>query len=719
MKSMLKVGALAAVAALALSPGEGRAEVRYWVTELRPPGAVSSYMQDLNEAGQVNGWFADAAGNQFVFVYANGAFNVVGSGASTYPGIGTAGETIYWDGASQTWQLWAGGKATNLTALGIGPNHVNGAGLVVGGSTDGFPVKYQNGVVSEYTLIQGSGAWVSSAGHMVGYDVAGGTFLASPAGLLTTLPFTYFASMDHRHSGVNASGVVAGTYVGSQGESRLGYYDTSLHDLGAEFPGMPGTSFDPRGINARGDIHGNVSEPGIGSYWTQDAFFFTKGSARFAKLRGLGGLQACAHGGDDAGNVVGHSNVPGQGSDVPGPHTLWSGGKVYDLNTLVPAGTPYLADYGGQMNNKGQILVNGTDRAGATVALLLTPLPLTKATLSGTKRAADGWYTTNVTVALSATDAVTGVKELHYRVDGGAEKVVAAASASFSISTGGAHAVTFWAVDKAGHAESPRTQLLAIDKGGLGVTTPAQVAATAGAPFSLALAAKGGTAPYTFAVTGALPDGLAASGATVSGTPTAAGDVAVTVTVTDAKKATATSRITFAVASRLVVTTPALVSASKLVGLTAAGAVGTPSWAVTSALPAGLVLHDATLVPDGTAALGEYPVTVTATDEAGRTATRTLTVGVYDPIVVDGPVAAVVVAAGDAVAVPFSATGGRPGGYTWALATDVQTPPGLSIDPATGTVSGAVATAGSYNVGVVATDGAGGSGSYYVWLVVQ
>jgi len=63
----------------------------------------------------------------------------------------------------------------------------------------------------------------------------------------------------------------------------------------------------------------------------------------------------------------------------------------------------------------------------------------------------NGWYTSDVTVNLQATDSCTGVKEIHYFVDNGAERTVTAAAVSFVITEDGAHTVTYWAVDNAGN----------------------------------------------------------------------------------------------------------------------------------------------------------------------------------------------------------------------------------------------------------------------------
>lgn len=62
-------------------------------------------------------------------------------------------------------------------------------------------------------------------------------------------------------------------------------------------------------------------------------------------------------------------------------------------------------------------------------------------------------------VVLTATDqaGLSGVKEIHFRIDDGAEQTVAGSTTTVSVPLdgSGAGAVTYWAVDKAGNAESP------------------------------------------------------------------------------------------------------------------------------------------------------------------------------------------------------------------------------------------------------------------------
>jgi len=67
----------------------------------------------------------------------------------------------------------------------------------------------------------------------------------------------------------------------------------------------------------------------------------------------------------------------------------------------------------------------------------------------------------------------------------------------------------------------------------LALDTTALAAGTVGTAYSAQLAATGGTAPYTFAATSSSPDLSVDAAGAVTGTPTAAGDITLSVTVTD------------------------------------------------------------------------------------------------------------------------------------------------------------------------------------------
>ncbi|MEV6239516.1 S8 family serine peptidase [Lentzea sp. NPDC051838] len=81
------------------------------------------------------------------------------------------------------------------------------------------------------------------------------------------------------------------------------------------------------------------------------------------------------------------------------------------------------------------------------------------------------------------------------------------------------------------------------------VTNPGTQNSTVGTPASLQLAASGGTAPYTWSVSG-LPAGLSASASgAISGTPTTAGTSSVTATVTDSAGKTGSATFSWVVSA--------------------------------------------------------------------------------------------------------------------------------------------------------------------------
>src|SRR2546427_5155496 len=87
----------------------------------------------------------------------------------------------------------------------------------------------------------------------------------------------------------------------------------------------------------------------------------------------------------------------------------------------------------------------------------------------------NGWYTSNVTVSLIATDATIGVANITYRVDGGTWFVY---TGPFAL-TEGSHVLDYFSVDLAGLTEATHSQIIAIDM--TPPSTTASVSGTAGA----------------------------------------------------------------------------------------------------------------------------------------------------------------------------------------------------------------------------------------------
>ena len=81
--------------------------------------------------------------------------------------------------------------------------------------------------------------------------------------------------------------------------------------------------------------------------------------------------------------------------------------------------------------------------------------PTSTIQMTGTMKES-GWYSTPVKVKITAEDQGSGVKEIHYMLDG-TENVVPGAVAEFTISSNGYHDLQFWAVDNVGNAEAIHT----------------------------------------------------------------------------------------------------------------------------------------------------------------------------------------------------------------------------------------------------------------------
>jgi Putative Ig domain len=238
--------------------------------------------------------------------------------------------------------------------------------------------------------------------------------------------------------------------------------------------------------------------------------------------------------------------------------------------------------------------------------------------------------------------------------------------------------------------------------------------ATVGNSFILALNATGGTTPYTWSVTGALPAGLTLNTATgaISGVPTAAANASFGVTVSDSSSPAQTASVSesFSIVAGLKITGSVLPDAvsgtAYSASLSASGAVAPVTWSIAAGtLPAGLSLNASTGAITGTpTTVGSSTITLKATDSSTppQTGTSSSTLNVWAPLVISATVPNAV--ANQPYNGSLSATGGD-APFTWAI-TAGSLPAGLTLNSSTGAITGTPTTGGTVSFTVQATDSA-------------
>ncbi|MES2672321.1 MAG: putative Ig domain-containing protein [Pseudomonadota bacterium] len=247
--------------------------------------------------------------------------------------------------------------------------------------------------------------------------------------------------------------------------------------------------------------------------------------------------------------------------------------------------------------------------------------------------------------------------------------------------------------------------------------TPATLpGGTAGVAYTQTLTIAGGIAPYTVTLTGALPTGLTFNTATrtFSGTPTQAGTFNISVTATDSTggtAATVTNNYILTIATPTLTLTPATVPAGTAgVAYTqtfvASGGIAPYAYTLSAgALPAGLTLNAAGVLSGTPTAAGTFNFSVTATDSTtGTPATVTIayTLTLSAPTIVINPATLPGAVQSIAYSQTLVATGGT-APYTFAISAGAL-PAGLTLNAATGVLSGTPTVTGVFNFTVRATD---------------
>ena len=271
--------------------------------------------------------------------------------------------------------------------------------------------------------------------------------------------------------------------------------------------------------------------------------------------------------------------------------------------------------------------------------------------------------------------------------------------------------------DAASMTATTAAQSLTINPAALTITAPSLAPGTVNSPYtSSPYTASGGTSPYTFSIaSGSLPAGLSLNSASgvLSGTPTTAGTSMFVVRVTDAASMTATTA-----AQSLTINPPALtITAPSLAPgtvnspytsspYTASGGTSPYTFSIASgSLPAGLSLNSGSGVISGTpTTAGTSMFVVRVTDAASMTATTAAQSLTINPpaLTITAPTLAPGTANSPYTSSPYTASGGT-SPYTFSIASG-SLPTGLSLNSASGVLSGTPTTAGTSMFVVKVTD---------------
>jgi probable HAF family extracellular repeat protein len=341
---------LAAIALLAIGipPLAAGATPTYTATALpNTIGGTKSWGYGINASGQVTGK-ADIAGDgaTHAFLYSGGTMTDLGTlGGSSSSGSAindngqvTGGSYLAGDVATHAF-LYSGGSMTDLGTL--GGRNSGGYGINAGGEVTGRADMVGN---------QSSHAFIYSNGIMTDLGTLGAYEFASSTG-----------------TAINASGQVTGwtCMCGHAPSYRAFLYSGgTMTDLGT----LGGANSWGWGINARGQVTGTsatVSTPGYAGH----IFLYANGA--LTDLGTLGGEYAESTAINANGQVTGWSYLT---ENVTTRAFLYSGGTMYDLNTLVVSGLAgAILTSATAINDKGQIVANGCSTLGCT-AFRLDPV---------------------------------------------------------------------------------------------------------------------------------------------------------------------------------------------------------------------------------------------------------------------------------------------------------------------------------------------------------
>jgi len=234
---------------------------------------------------------------------------------------------------------------------------------------------------------------------------------------------------------------------------------------------------------------------------------------------------------------------------------------------------------------------------------------------------------------------------------------------------------------------------------------------TTGVLYDQTVSGSGGTAPYTFVVTGSLPNGLTLNSATgqITGTPSVTGTFNFDITATDANGCSGVTSYSITIGCPAITVLPATLpggTTGVLYDQTVSGAGGTAPYTFnvsSGSLPNGLTLNSATGQITGTPTLsGTFNFDITATDLFGCIGTTSYSVTISCAAITVNPATLPDGVQGTLYDQTVSGSGGT-APYTFAVSSG-SLPTGLTLNPTTGQITGTPTVVGAFNFDITATD---------------
>jgi len=261
-------------------------------------------------------------------------------------------------------------------------------------------------------------------------------------------------------------------------------------------------------------------------------------------------------------------------------------------------------------------------------------------------------------------------------------------------------------------------------RGQFTITTQSLPGGTVGTAYTQTIATTGGSAPFRWSVSsGSLPAGLQLGVETgvIAGTPTNAGTFDFTIQATENNGLQAQQQYSLVINSRAQFTITTQTLPNGVTGtaysqtLATTGGTAPFRWSVQAgALPTGLQLGTANGVISGTpSAAGTFDFTVQALDNSNAQARQQYSVTIIGPPSITNTSLPSAGLNQEYTAV-VEATGGQPP-YTWS---QTGLPEGLTLEAASGLISGIPARAGSFPVNITVRDSAALTASRQFTIVV-